>query len=71
MLDALWDTGVAISLINAKTVKDLKLKTTDTEKIRTLTGLGEAQVRVTKQVTTTLIFQDSRKCKITALVMGK
>ncbi len=71
MLHALWDTSAAISLINAKTVKDLKLKTTGTEKIRTLTGLGEAQVRVTKQVTTTLMFQDGRKCKITALVMEK
>ncbi len=71
MLDALWDTSVAVSLINAKTVKDLKLETTGTEKIRTLTGLGEAQVKVTKQVTTTLMFQDGRKHKITALVMEK
>ena len=48
MLDALWDTGAAVLLIDAKTVRDLKLKPTDTEKIRTLTGLGEAQVKVTK-----------------------
>ena len=54
-MDALWDTSAAISLIHAKTVKDLKLKTMGTEKVRTLTGLGEAQVKVTKQVTTTLM----------------
>ncbi len=71
MLDALWDTSAAVSLINAKTVKDLKLKSTDTERIRTLIGLGEAQVKVTKQVMTTLMFQDGRKHKITALVMEK
>ncbi len=71
MLAALWDTSTAVSLIDAKTVKDLKLKSADTEKIRTLTGLGEAQVKVTKQVTTMLMFQDGRKCKITALVMEK
>ena len=58
-------------MIDTKTVRDLKLKPMDTERIRTLTGLGEAQVKVTKQVTTTLIFQDGRKCKITALVMEK
>ncbi len=71
MLDALWDTGAAVSLIDAKTVRDLKLKSTDTEQIRTLMGLGEAQVKVTKQVMTALIFQDGRKCKITALVIEK
>ncbi len=70
-MDVLWDTSAAVSLIDAKTVRDLKLKPMDTERIRTLTGLGEAQVKVTKQVTTILMFQDSRKCKITALVMEK
>ncbi len=71
MLDVLWDTSAAVSLIDTKTVRDLKLKTIGTERIRTLTGLVEAQVKVTKQVTTMLIFQDGRKCKITALVMEK
>ena len=71
MLDTLWDTGAAVSLIDAKTIRDLKLKTMDTERIRALTGLGEVQVKVTKQVTTMLMFQDSRKYKITALVMDK
>ena len=47
-MDVLWDTSAAVSLIDAKTVRDLKLKPMDTEKIRTLTGLGEAQVKVTK-----------------------
>ena len=63
MLDMLWDTSAAISLIDAKTVKDLKLKTADMERIRALTGLGEVQVKVTKQVTTMLMFQDGRKCQ--------
>ena len=71
MLDALWDTSATVSLINAKTMRDLGLKSTDTEKIRTLTGLGEAQVKVTEQVMIMLMFQDRRKCKITALVMEK
>ncbi len=71
MLDALWDTGAAVSLIDAKTMRDLKLKSTDMERVRTLMGLGEAQVKVTKQVTTMLMFQDRRKHKITALVMEK
>ncbi len=70
-MDALWDTSVAVSLINAKTVRDLKLKTVGTERIRILTGLGEVQVKVTKQVTMTLMFEDGRKCKITVLVMEK
>ncbi len=34
-------------------------------------GLGEAQVMVTKLVTMTLMFQDERKSKITALVIEK
>ncbi len=52
-------------------MRDLKLKSTDIERVRTLMGLGEAQVKVTKQVTKTLMFQDRRKCKITALVMER
>ena len=71
MLDVLRDTSAAISLIDTRTMKDLRVKSTDTEKIRTLTGLGEVQVKVTKQVTTTLMFQDGRKCKITVLVMER
>ncbi len=70
-MDALSDTSTAVLLINAKTVKDLKVKPEGTERIRILTGLGEAQVKVTKKVTTTLMFQDGRKYKITALVMEK
>ncbi len=71
MLDALWDTSAAVSLIDTKTVKDLKFKSTDTGKIRTLMGLGEVQVKVTKQVMTMLMFKDGRKCKITVLVIEK
>ncbi len=71
MLDALWDTSAAVSLIDARTVRDLKLKSTDTEKVRILMGLGEVQVKVTKQVMTTLMFQDGGRHKITALVMEK
>ncbi len=71
MLDALWDTSAAVLLIDTRTVRDLKLKSIGTEKIRTLMGLGEVQVKVTIQVMTTLMFQDGRRCKITVLVMEK
>ncbi len=42
-----------MTLIDGKIVKQLKLKMTATDRLRILTGLGEMQIKVNKQVTST------------------
>ena len=44
---------MAVTLIDGKIVKQLKLKMTATDRLRILTGLGEMQIKVNKQVTST------------------